>query len=69
MYVRIARFVAVALGLATLLGSVDAQAQRRMDEAAYNAAVTGLSATEPDARIAAVEAMQATTSWWHHRCR
>jgi HEAT repeat protein len=56
MQARQSRLVAIALGLVALFGSADADAQR-LDEAAYNAAVTGLSATDPDTRIAAVESI------------
>lgn len=57
MYAMKSRLVALAIGLVALFASVDAQAQRRMDEAAYNQAVEGLSAADADARIAAVEAI------------
>ncbi|MCB9626712.1 MAG: HEAT repeat domain-containing protein [Sandaracinaceae bacterium] len=57
MHAKQPRLAALALGLVALFASADVHAQRRMDEAAYNQAVQGLSAAEPDARIAAVEAI------------
>ena len=57
MYARQFRLAALAFGLAALFATADAHAQRRLDEAGYNEAVQGLSAAEPDARIAAVEAI------------
>ncbi|MCA9574750.1 MAG: HEAT repeat domain-containing protein [Polyangiales bacterium] len=57
MHARKSRLVALALGLSALFVSVGAEAQRRMDEPAYNEAVQALSAADADARIAAVEAI------------
>lgn len=72
MHVRHFRLAALVIGLATLFVVVDARAQqrppqeaepaegqpgRRLDEARYNEAVQGLSAAEPEARIASVEAI------------